>query len=44
MKKILLLGLLTFGFIACNNDDSSPEGTTNVKTFQNVKVAFGDGF
>jgi len=24
MKKILLLGLLTFGFIACNNDDSKP--------------------
>lgn len=61
MKKILLLGLLAFGFIACNNDDTIPvvDGddniveddnipqepvVTNVKTFENVKVAFGEGY
>lgn len=50
MKKILFLATLFLGTIACNGDDGEPAPvipeepvTTNVKTFDNVKVAFGEG-
>lgn len=47
MKKILYLSiLLSFGFISCKDDeniDNSKAKITNIKTFNNVKVAFGDG-
>lgn len=43
MKKILTLLLLSsFALISCKDDEKTDE-TINVKTFDNVKVAFGDG-
>ncbi|MDO4728637.1 MAG: peptide-N-glycosidase F-related protein [Bacteroidota bacterium] len=56
MKKVLVLSFLSASlFLACNKNDNNtntpeptpiviPEGTVNVKTFDNVKVAFAEGY
>jgi len=47
MKKLITLLLLsTFTFISCKDDEKTndnPPKTINLKTFEKVKVAFGDG-
>src|SRR5690606_33432086 len=47
MKKLITVLLLsTFTFISCKDDEKTndnPPKTINLKTFEKVKVAFGDG-
>lgn len=48
MKKIIAITLLSvFTLFSCKDDEKTEENSpkiTNVKTFNKVKVAFGDGF